>query len=1051
MESLKENSLETEIGSSVESFQKFLDSQRELFHSQIEQLQNVVVTQCRLTGVNPLSQEMAAGALSIKIGKRPRDLLNPKALKYMQEVFSVKDAISKRESREISAQFGVTVTQVKDFFASQRSRVRKLVRLSREKAIKSNACKEPQNDGVPISSDSMIPIDPMPLSSAGPTSVIPIDHLPLNSIGPLSVEEAPSCSGRDDSLVGIDDLDKHFVENIFSLMRKEETFSGQVKLMEWILQIENSSVLFWFLTKGGVMILATWMSQAADEEQTSVLSVILDVYSHLPLHKAFPEQMSAILQSVKRLRFYRASDLTNRARILLSKWSKLFARSQALKKPNGTKSCTDAENELILKQSIGEIMADESWQSNNNVLEASLASSYESSENFRKLEAPQPLKLLTASSDDSARKNILGASSSYNRERRKVQFVEQLGQKMPGRSPQATRAAPVSQARPMSADDIQKAKLRAMHMQNKYGKIGSSSNGSNEVKTEGLNKSTTTQASIVLPVSKALVRPQIEEHKKSVMVQSKISCKLEDPLDSKQKMDTKVPSEEKCNRVLIRWQTPPEVKLNAVWRVGAGDNSKEVEVQKNRTHREKETIYHAVQEIPSNPKEPWDLEMDYDDTLTLEIPTEQPPDAADSGETQVATTDNVTVNSAAVTVPVSSQIGDASTTGPDLELLAVLLKNPELVFALTSGQAGNLSNEDTVKLLDMIKAGGAGLPGNINGIGGKVGEKVEVSLPSPTPSSNPGTSGWRQEVRNPFSRRSPMAPEVASAVSSVEKHPPTNLVRSGISAMNVAMPQQPTIVSQQVPASMSSSLHQTNTIIAERQEPSVLPSLHQSRPISSPIIQTQASEIQLPRKILPIVSTSSNINATGGPSIRIENNLSNATAAPMHNNAPERQYSLPTSMPMPTPVRSQPQQHFMTDPAHVASSYASRQPMGNLGPASDSGRAIQRFASNPRYQVNQNNYNAPSFGGPVQQPQLLSGSRRERNGYASNDGFESWSPENSPTRSTEYMSRRNFPEPRSNAGWSSAPVERSRQWNSSGYREVRDHNKHGNMWRDRRR
>lgn len=128
---------------------------------------------------------------------------------------------------------------------------------------------------------------------------------------------------------------------------------------------------------------------------------------------------------------------------------------------------------------------------------------------------------------------------------------------MPGRSPQATRAAPVSQARPMSADDIQKAKLRAMHMQNKYGKIGSSSNGSNEVKTEGLNKSTTTQASIVLPVSKALVRPQIEEHKKSVMVQSKISCKLEDPLDSKQKMDTKVPSEEKCNRVLIRWQTPP--------------------------------------------------------------------------------------------------------------------------------------------------------------------------------------------------------------------------------------------------------------------------------------------------------------------------------------------------------------------------------------------------------------------------------------------------------------------------------------------------------------
>lgn len=45
-------------------------------------------------------------------GKRPRDLLNPKAVKYMQDIFSIKDAISKKESREISALFGVTVTQV---------------------------------------------------------------------------------------------------------------------------------------------------------------------------------------------------------------------------------------------------------------------------------------------------------------------------------------------------------------------------------------------------------------------------------------------------------------------------------------------------------------------------------------------------------------------------------------------------------------------------------------------------------------------------------------------------------------------------------------------------------------------------------------------------------------------------------------------------------------------------------------------------------------------------------------------------------------------------
>lgn len=169
-----------------------------------------------------------------------------------------------------------------------------------------------------------------------------------------------------------------------------------------------------------------------------------------------------------------------------------------------------------------------------------------------------------------------------------------------------------------------------------------------------------------------------------------------------------------------------------VWRVGAGENSKEVEFQKNRNRREKETIYQTVLEIPSNPKEPWDIEIDYDDTLTPEIPTEQLPDA-DGSEPQVAS--NQDVNNVVSLEPTSSQVGNASTAEPDLELLAVLLKNPELVYALTSGQAGNLSGEQTVKLLDMIKAGGAGF----NMLGGKAEEQVQVSLPSPTPSSNPGT------------------------------------------------------------------------------------------------------------------------------------------------------------------------------------------------------------------------------------------------------------------------------------------------------------------------
>ena len=54
--------------------------------------------------------------MSLLAGKRPRDLLNPKAVKYMQSVFSIKDAVSKKECREISALFGVTVTQVSILF-----------------------------------------------------------------------------------------------------------------------------------------------------------------------------------------------------------------------------------------------------------------------------------------------------------------------------------------------------------------------------------------------------------------------------------------------------------------------------------------------------------------------------------------------------------------------------------------------------------------------------------------------------------------------------------------------------------------------------------------------------------------------------------------------------------------------------------------------------------------------------------------------------------------------------------------------------------------------
>lgn len=57
---LKDYPSELEVGASMESFYNAIESQKNLFHSQVDQLRNVVVTHCKLTAVNPLSQEMVS-------------------------------------------------------------------------------------------------------------------------------------------------------------------------------------------------------------------------------------------------------------------------------------------------------------------------------------------------------------------------------------------------------------------------------------------------------------------------------------------------------------------------------------------------------------------------------------------------------------------------------------------------------------------------------------------------------------------------------------------------------------------------------------------------------------------------------------------------------------------------------------------------------------------------------------------------------------------------------------------------------------------------------
>ncbi|KAL8149044.1 hypothetical protein AgCh_006159 [Apium graveolens] len=980
------NQLQMVVSSSTTSFNDLIDSQKELIQSQIEHLQNLVVAQCKLTGVNPLSQEMAAGALSIKIGKRPRDLLNPKAMKYMQSFFSIKDATNKRESREISALFGVTATQVREFFNGQRSRVRRFVRLSGEKANRSIKCEE--QAGL-LCSDSNVASNTLPLNTMAPINAVgPSCPLPLNTMAPINAEgpsctlplntmapinsEGPSCSTQDEDIPpGMNDLDKHFVENIFTLMRKEDKFSGQVKLMEWILQIQDSTVLHWFSTKGGVMILATWLGQAAMEEQTTVLHVIIKVLCHLPLHKALPAHMSAILQSVNKLRFYRSSDISNRARVLLSKWSKIFARSQNLKKFSAVKSTSECQDEMLLKQSIGEIMGSESWEKK--------ADNLDPAENFRKLESLQPVKLLTSFVDDSNKKLVRG-SSSHNRERRKVQLVEQPGQKVTGRSSQLARPLPATQERPLSADEIQKAKLRAQFMQSKYGKPVTTYDGSPK-------KVLHPQVSTSQATSRSNVRAKVEEHKKPTENEPKLA-----PISNKMNQDVYEPASKKIKRVQISWNTPPEMRINTGWMVGTGVNSKEVEFQRNRIRREKEIIYKTIHEIPSDPKEPWDREIDYDDSLTPEIPNEQLPDA-EGTENAVfhSQSEEVRVTSAATTSQSSN--GNGNMPEPDFELLAVLLKNPDLVFALTSAEGGgNLSSQDTMKLLDMLKSNGvSSAVGSLAGVGTKAEEKIEVSLPSPTPSSNPVTNALGAIAKNPFSWQ-----------------PAT--VYGEESRMSVAT------------ATVHSHVYSTGMVLPQR--PVIPPSPAEPLVTQTPIYQ-RAISANLPENRARVAVPS--LNQTGPEILHNQNNFT-VSNIPQYNSlaAPS-----PVAHLMPTSARSQMRQASADIPESQFSTA--------------SWRDRQNLTPNSEFHTNYNNYNA--YAGGTQQDPM--GHTRNRNEMVGDLRYDTWSPDNSPVRSQQ--SGWSYGQPRTNNG-QGYRVDRSRQQIQPRHPEYRDHGRNdGRRWREQRR
>ncbi|KAL5220319.1 hypothetical protein ABZP36_025032 [Zizania latifolia] len=815
-------------------------AQQEMLHAQVDQLQRLVVAQCRLTGVNPLAQEMAAGALSIKIGKKPRDLLNPKAVKSMQSLFAVKDTIGKKEIREISAFCGVTVTQVREFFASQRTRVRKFVRSSQEKALRIESSKAPYNVCSMSTEQALVDIEVHaqviePLRTLEPLEVqksssqhveVPQISLQLPEVQQIcAIPVAPTCvmqptdaktspdsiqkeTKQEEVAPGVESEDKKFLESIFALMRKENTFSGQVKLMEWILQINNVTVLSWFLTMGGLTIVSTWLGDATTEEQTTVILVIFKVLLHLPLHKALPAHMSTVLQTINRLRFYKTQDISSKARNLLSRLSKVLVRSQALKQP---------QKDLICKQRISEILRDESWKSELGITDEILALTEDASEN-RMHEPRKTTLLLTACADESNKKSSLQTNS---KQRRKVLLVEHPNRKAAIKNVNPARSTSTNNSRPLSADDIQKAKMRVMFMQEKYGKVDTSKVTDKPHAPEIQKPSGLIDSNVPLvprsPLTSIIKQPVDPNPSASKRSTPPLPDKPEIPVISKLNVTSQENFIDKLDPKRVLWQIPPEVRVDPTWSLGAGENSKEFEVQTQRIRREKETFYASLKDIPLNPKDPWDLEMDFDDSLTPEIPIDQPPDA-DAMEADSVGTDppNIDVPVEDKQVGSTSSISPAVAAGangaasePDLELLAVLLKNPQLVFALTSNQGGTMPSEQTVALLDILKQTGLGLSELVNSLGNSSGvqkepepgpEAIPASLPSPTPPNDLAARDvWRSEFPAHV-RQQTHLPNRANA------RPVASTVQQSFSNIVSLLPSQPYASNSALPAQIQTNM-----------------------------------------------------------------------------------------------------------------------------------------------------------------------------------------------------------------------------------------------------
>jgi len=262
--------------------------------------------------------------------------------------------------------------------------------------------------------------------------------------------------------------------------------------------------------------------------------------------------------------------------------------------------------------------------------------------------------------------------------------------------------------------------------------------------------------------------------------------------------------------------------------------------------------------------------------------------------------------------------------------------------------------------------------------------------------------------------------------------------------------QQPTVV-------VSSSRHLTSTAVSPY-------SLHQATNVNpekqQPVghVQIPPSNVGLTMKKNLITTNASSVNFSGTHttlSMRSNGtNYGNDTnyVKPVHNLSVQHEglsNSFPQSsfkLPSPTPSNSASHQHVVQEAHYTEPPY--RNPSRSYPPQtekSDHGsesmwRVRQDVSPSYHSQRNHNNYNA-----------MAGGSRQsgvwDRNNHG-REGFESWSPENSPTRNPRHIPGRNYPESRVNHGRNHRP-EWSRERGSSGHwdpgRQV------NRKWHDQRR